>query len=112
MQQIRVYRKRRLAALVLRDRDLVLLGKGDERLARAPLPFPPWRNHRHVRLARVVAQLETYVVIALAGCAVRGGIRPGLFCDFDLGLGDGLVRRRGAEGMLARVGRVPPRHWK
>jgi hypothetical protein len=33
VQEIGVDRERRLAALVLRDRDLVLLGKGDERLA-------------------------------------------------------------------------------
>src|SRR2546430_5856634 len=112
MQQIRVYRKRRLAALVLRDRDLVLLGKGDERLARAQLPFPPWRNHRHVGLERVVAQLETYLVIALAGCAVRNGIGPDLFRDLDLPLGDERPRDRGAEEILALVERVGPKHGK
>ncbi len=67
MQQIRVDGKWRLAALILRDGDLMLLGKGDERLARAKLPFPPRCDHGHIGLERVIAEFETHLVVALAG---------------------------------------------
>ena len=112
MQEIGVDRERRLAALVLRDRDLVLLGKGDERLARAQLPFPPRRDHGHVGLERVIAELEAHLVVALAGRAVGDGVGANLLRDLDLALGDQRPRDRGAEEIRPLVERVRPEHGK
>ena len=110
MQEIGIDRERRLAALVLGNGDLVLLGEGDERFARAQLPFPPRRNHRDVGLERIIGQLETHLVVALAGRPVRHRVGADLFRDLDLSLGDQRPRDRGAEQVLSLVERVRPEH--
>ena len=112
MQQVGVDRERRLAALVLGDRNLVLLGECDQRLARAQVPFAPRRDHGHVGLERVVGELEAHLVVALAGGAVRHRIGADLFGDLDLLLGDQRPRDRGAEQILALVERVGAEHRK
>ena len=70
MQQVGVDRERRLAALVLGDRDLVLLGEVEQRLAALEVPLAPRRDHPDVGLQRVVGELEADLVVALAGRAV------------------------------------------
>ena len=88
MQEVGVDRERRFAAFVLRDRDLVLLGECNERLARAQVPFAPRRNHGDVGLERVIGKLEPHLVVALAGGPVCHGIGAHLLRDLDLFLGD------------------------
>ncbi len=70
VQQVGVDAERRLAALVLGDRDLVLLGEVEQRLAALEVPFAPGRDDLDVGLQRVVAELEADLVVALAGGAV------------------------------------------
>ena len=78
VQQVRVDRERRLAALVLGDGDLVLLGELDQIGPRLELPFPPGRDHFDVRVQRIISQLEADLVVALAGRAVTHRIGAGL----------------------------------
>ena len=79
VQQIGVDRKRGLAALVLGDRDLVLLGVFEKLGARGQLPFAPRRDDLDIGIERIIAELETDLVVALAGRAVSDGVgrRPG-----------------------------------
>ena len=112
MQQVGVGRERRLAALVLGDRDLVRFGERDQRLARAQVPFAPRRNDGDVGLERVVAELETHLVVALAGRPVGDRVGPDPLGDLDLLLGDQRARDRGAEQVLALVQRVGAEHGK
>ena len=83
MQEVRVDRERRFAALVLGDRDLVLLGEGDERGPRGEAPLPPGRDHLDVGLERVGREFEAHLVVALAGRPVRNRVGPDLARDFD-----------------------------
>ena len=78
VQKVGVDREGRLAALVLGDRDLVLLGEVDQRLAAGELPFAPRRDDPDVRLQRVIAELEADLVVALAGRAVTDRVRADL----------------------------------
>ena len=112
MQQVRVDRERRIAALVLRDRDLVLFGELDQPRARGEVPFAPRCDHRHVGLERVIGQLEANLVVALAGRAVRHRIGADLLGDLDLLLGDQRARDRRAEQILSLVDRVGAEHRK
>ena len=59
VQQVGVDRERRLAALVLGDRDLVLLGERDQLLAALELPLAPRRDDLDGRLERVIASARS-----------------------------------------------------
>ena len=91
---------------------LVLLGEGDERLARAELPLAPRRDDFHVGLERVIGKLEADLVVAFAGRAVGDGVGADLLRDLDLLLGDERPRDRGAEEILSFVERVGAEHRK
>ncbi len=88
----------------------MLLRECEQRLARAEVPFAPGRDHGHVRLERIVGELEAHLIVALAGRAMRHRIRADLLGDLDLLLGDQRARDRGAEQILAFVERVRPEH--
>jgi hypothetical protein len=100
VQQVGVDRERRLAALVLGDRDLVLLGEGDQLLARAQIPFAPGRDDIDVGLQRIGGQLEADLVVALAGGAMRDRVGADLLGDLDQLLGDQRAGDRGAQQIL------------
>ena len=108
VQQVGVGREGRLAALVLGDRDLVLLGEGDQRVARGEFPFAPRRDHLDVGLQRVSRELETDLVVALAGRAMGDRVGAGRAGDLDQPLGDQRARDRGAEQIQAFVLRIGP----
>ncbi len=110
VEQVRVHRERALAALVLGDRDLVLLGEGDQLLAGAQVPFAPGGDDRDVGLEGVVAELEPDLIVPLAGGAVADGIRADALGDLDLLLGDERPGDGGAEQVDALVDRVRPEH--
>ena len=59
VQQVGVDAERRLAALVLGDRDLVLLGEFQQPGAAGQVPFAPRRDDLDVRLQRVIATVRT-----------------------------------------------------
>ena len=102
--------KRRLAALVLGDRDLVIRGEGEQLGARVELPFAPRRDHPDVGIEGVVGELEADLVVALAGGAVGDGIGAGGRGDLDLALGDQRPGDRCAEQIDALIERVGAEH--
>ena len=110
MQQIGVDREGRFAALVLGDRDLVLLGEVDQVGARLELPFAPGRDDLDVGVERIVGELEAHLVVALARRAMGDGIGAGRLGDLDQALGDQRPGDRGAEQIDALVERVGPEH--
>ena len=110
MQQVGVDRERRFAALVLGDRDLVLLGEGEERGAGGELPFAPGRDDLDVGIERIGRELEAHLIVALAGRAVGDGVGAHLLGDLDQALGDQRPRDRGAEQILALVEGVGAEH--
>ncbi len=110
MEQVGVDREGRLAALVLGDRDLVLLGELDELGAARQVPFAPGGDDGHVRLQRVVGELEADLVVALAGGAVGDGIGADGLGDLDLALGDERAGDGGAEEIEALIHRVGAEH--
>ena len=63
-------------------------GKLNKVFAAFELPLPPGRNDLDARLERVIAQLETYLIVALAGGAMTDGTGPRGSCDFNLLLCD------------------------
>src|SRR5947207_11265679 len=97
MQHIRVYREGRFAALILGDRDLILLGEVEQRLAALKLPFAPRRDHLDVGLQRIITKLETDLVVALASGAVTDSVGADLTSNLDLALGDKWPSDRCAE---------------
>ena len=110
MQQVGIDAERRLAALVLGDRDLVLLGELEQPGAAGQVPFAPRGDDLDVRLQRVIAELEAHLVVALAGRAMRHRIGADLFGDLDLALRDQRPGDRGAEQVLALIQRVGAEH--
>ena len=110
VQQVGVGGERRFAALVLGDRNLVLLGEGDQRRARGEVPFAPRRDDLDVGLERIGRELEAHLVVALAGRAVGDRVGADLAGDLDEALGDQRPGDRGAEQILALVLRVGAEH--
>jgi hypothetical protein len=110
VQHVGVDAEGRLAALVLGDGDLVRLGEFDELGAARQVPFAPGGDDLHIRLQRVVAELEAHLVVALAGGAMGHGIGADLLGDLDLALGDERPRDGGAQQVLALVQRVGAEH--
>src|SRR3954466_13952275 len=112
MQKIGVDRKRRVAFLVLGDRDLVLAREVEKLLAAFEIPLPPGRDDLDARLERIIRELEADLVVAFAGGAMTDGVRADLARDLDLRLGDQRPRDRGAEQILALIHGVRAKHRK
>ncbi len=110
VQQVSVDRKRRLAALVLGDRDLMLLGIIEEAGARIQIPLAPGCYDLDVRGECVIAELEADLVVALAGGTMGDGIGADPMGDLDLALGDQWTRDRGAEQIGALIESVGAKH--
>jgi len=94
------------------DRDAVLLGIGQEFLAREQIPLAPRRDDFDIGVQRVGAEFEAHLVIALAGGAMGNRIGAGGAGDFDQTLGDQRARDRGAEQVLAFIDGVGAEHRK
>ena len=110
VQEVRVYRERRLPLFVPGDRDLVLFREVEQRLAAGELPFPPRRDHPDTGLQRIITELEPDLVVALAGGAVCHRVCSDLARDFDLALGDQRPCDRRTEQILALVQCVRAEH--
>ena len=110
VQEVGIDRERRLALLVLGDRDLVLARKRDQLLTALEVPLAPRGNDPDRRLERVVGQLEADLVVALAGGAMRHRIGADLAGDLDLLLGDERPGDRGPEQVLPLVQGVGAEH--
>tara|TARA_R110002020_G_scaffold25127_21_gene81849 strand:- start:1437 stop:2375 length:939 start_codon:yes stop_codon:yes gene_type:complete len=110
VQKVGVDGERGLAALVLGDQDLVLLGEIQEIGPGLELPVPPRRDHLDVRVQGIGGQLEADLVVALAGGAMGDRVGAGLAGDLDEALGDQRPRDRGAQQIGAFVDGVGPEH--
>ena len=110
VQKVCVNAERRLAALVLGNRDLVLLREVEQGFAAFEVPFAPGRHDADIGLQGVVGDLEADLVVALAGGAVGDGVGAGLARNLDLLLGDQRARDRGAQQVLALIDRVGAEH--
>ena len=103
-------RERRVAALVLGDRDLVLLGEFEQLGAAGQVPFAPRRDHLDVGLRARNSRARS--APGRCPCRSRRGDRVGadLLGDLDLALGDQRPGDRGAEQVLALIERVGAEH--
>ena len=110
VQQVRIDRERRLVALVLGDRDLVLLGEFQELFAALERPLTPRRDDLDRRLQRVVAEFEADLIVALACRTVANRIGAHHARNLDLPFGDQRPRNRRAEQIHALVDRIGPKH--
>mmetsp|Transcript_7376 Transcript_7376/g.20112 ORF Transcript_7376/g.20112 Transcript_7376/m.20112 type:complete len:469 (-) Transcript_7376:44-1450(-) len=109
VQQVGIHGVRRLAPLTLRHLQPLALRIGNQARPRVEVPLAPRRNHLDIRLEGIVAQLETDLIISLAGRTVRHRVGADLLGNLNLALGnqgpgngrpqqvDALVRRIGAE---------------
>src|SRR5215469_2043215 len=86
------------------------LGVFEEPGARVEVPHPPRRDDFDVGGERIIAELETDLVVPLASRAVRDGIGADLAGNFDLPLRDQRARDRGAEEIGALVKRIGAEH--
>ncbi len=110
VQEIRIHRIRRFRTALHLDRDAVLLGVSQQFLAREQIPFPPRRDDLDVGFEGVSAQFEPHLIVALAGRAVRYGVRSSLYRDLDLALGDQRPGDGRSQQVFALVDRVGPKH--
>jgi len=94
----------------VRNLDLVLLGPFDQPGAAGQVPLAPRRDHLDVGRQRVITELETHLIVALASRAVADRIRADHPRDLDLALGDQRPRDRRAEQVQPLVQRVRPHH--
>ncbi len=99
VQQVGVHRVRRLLLAVALDRDTVLFGVVHQLFAGQQVPLTPWGDDLDARLERVGTQLETHLVVALAGSAMGNGVCAGFVGDFDEALGD----QRAGDGSTQQV---------
>ena len=112
VQKVGVDRERRFALLVLRHRDLVLLGEVQQVGARLERPVAPRRDDLDVGVQRIGGQLEADLVVALAGRAVRDGVGAGFAGDVDQMLGDQRPGDRGAEQIVPFIDGIGAEHRK
>ncbi len=92
------------------DRDFVLGRVVHQLLAREQVPFAPRSDDLYARLERIGAELETNLVVALAGRAVGNGIGTGLVGDLDQTLGDQRTGNGGTEQVLTFVNGIGAEH--
>src|SRR5690606_7747872 len=103
VQQVGVHGVRRLLLAVALDRDGVFLGVVHQLLAREQIPRAPGGEDFPARLERIGAQLETHLVVTLAGGTVGNGVGAGLVGDLDQALGNQRTGDGGTQQVFAFV---------
>src|SRR5262245_42187797 len=66
------------------NRNISSLCVGNRIRSGANIPLAPGSDHPQLRSERFVRQLETYLIVPLAGAAVSDGVRAFSKSDFDL----------------------------
>ncbi len=92
------------------DRDGMLFSVVHQFFTGQQVPLAPRRNDFYPRLEGIGTELETHLVVALAGSTVGDGIGAGLVGDLDQTLGDERPRDGGAQQVLAFVDGVGTEH--
>ncbi|OIQ66955.1 hypothetical protein GALL_514710 [mine drainage metagenome] len=110
VQQVGVDAEGRLAALVLGDLDLVLLGEVQQGLAALEVPLPPRRDHVDVWSQGRIGQFVADLIVSLARRAVADGLGAQPPGDLDLPFGDQRPGDRGAEQVLTLIDGVGAEH--
>src|ERR1700687_2598184 len=77
----------------------------DRVFARRDRPFAPWRDDLQLRRERLIRELESNLIVSLAGAAVRHGITSGGQRDLDLLSRDERSCCGGAEEVVLLVDR-------
>src|SRR5690606_11951632 len=110
VQQVGIHGIRRFLLAVALDRNLVLGSVIHQLLAGQQVPLAPRSDNLDARLERVGTQLETHLVVALAGRAVGNGVGAGFVGDLDQALGDQRTGNGGAQQVFAFVDGVGAEH--
>ena len=111
VQQVGVHGVRGFLLLVGEiHRDITLFTVGHQLFAGVQIPLTPGGNHLNARGQRVGAQLETHLIVALAGGTVGDGVSAGLFSNFHQALGNQRARNGGAQQVLAFVDGIGAEH--
>src|SRR5665647_819318 len=87
-------------------------GVGHKLLAAQQIPLAPRRNDLDVRIERIGAQLETHLVVALAGGTMGNRIGIGFTCNLDQALGNQWACYGSAEQIFALVNGIGMEHGK
>ena len=118
MQQVGINAEWRLAALVLGDRDLVLLGEIQQFRAAGQIPFAPGGDDLDVGVQRIGGQLEPDLIVALAGGAMADGIGAGFggiimgYWSDKRGMGDIHTKTVAEYKALSAAGRLKYRLYR
>src|SRR5262249_23558488 len=112
VQQVRIDRKRRFAALIFGNWNLMPFSKLDELGPRGQIPLSPRRDYRHIWLERIVGQLEADLIVAFAGCAMCHRIGADFLRNLDLLFGDQRPRDGRAKQVLPLIQSICPEHRK
>ena len=110
VQQVRIDREGRFAALVLGHGDLVRFGEFDQVGAALELPLAPGGDDLDVGVERIGGEFEADLVVALAGGAMGDGVGAGFRRDLDQALGDQGTGDRGAEQIDALIDGIGAEH--
>ncbi len=110
VQQVGVDGERRFALLVLGNRDLMLLGEFEQVRTALERPVAPGGDDLDVGVQRIGRKLETDLVVALAGGAMRDGVGAGPGGDLDEVLGDQRAGDRRAEQVDAFIDSIGTEH--
>ena len=90
----------------------MFVGIGEQFFARQQVPLAPRCDHFYVGHQRVGTKFKPNLIVALAGGAVRYGVRVGFAGDFHQPLGNQRARDRGAEQIFALIHGVGAEHGK
>ncbi|KWV89437.1 hypothetical protein PFLmoz3_00859 [Pseudomonas fluorescens] len=110
VQQVGVHRVRRLLLAMALDRNSVLFSVIHQLFTGQQVPFTPRRNDFNAWLECVGTQFETYLVVTLAGGAVRNGVGARFVGDLDQALGDQRTCDGGTQQVLTFVDSVGAKH--
>ncbi len=92
------------------DRDVVLFGVIKQLLAGQQVPLTPGSYHFHTRLERIGTQLETHLIVTLAGGTMGDGISTGFVGDLDQSLGDQRTGNGSAQQVFAFIDSIGAEH--